>query len=268
MRRRAVHTLLLGAGLAALLCAGDAACGQGSGPARPADGAEAEPSAQRIAALLDAGDADGLRAVVAQYPRLSQGILTTDGVTVLAYAAAAGHTGTVGVLLAAGAPLDARDAQGRTPLYLAVVRGHEAVARQLLAAGANPDLPDQEGTAPLHLAVKQGSGGVVSELLTRGAAVDVRTGRGTTPVAVAAYFGNLRLVQLLCDTGAQVNSANLDGATVLHHAALGKNPAVVRYLLARGARRDALDNQRESPADWAAKAGDPESLQLLRPPAK
>ena len=47
-------------------------------------------------------------------------------------------------LAAAGAYLNARDGNGRTPLHVAVFQGHRTAARTLLAAGADPALLDSQ----------------------------------------------------------------------------------------------------------------------------
>lgn len=95
----------------------------------------------------------------------------------------------IGVLLAAGALIDAADAGGATPLHRAVrARGLVAV-RTLLDAGARVDLRlTKEGSTPLHLAVYgSGAGGtagteaeqleIIAALLSHGAsphAMDAR----------------------------------------------------------------------------------------------
>jgi hypothetical protein len=56
-------------------------------------------------------------------------------------------------LIAEGTPLEAADAQGRTPLMLATVLGREEAVKALLAGGANPNAADAAGRTPLQAAM-------------------------------------------------------------------------------------------------------------------
>ena len=73
----------------------------------------------------------------------------------LSTAAQAGRAGLVRELLAAGAELEAKDAQGRTPL--------------LLAAGATVEGADGHDQTPLHRGMDAGNPEVVRQLLAAGA---------------------------------------------------------------------------------------------------
>jgi ankyrin repeat protein len=65
--------------------------------------------------------------------------------------AAAGRTEVCGLLLDAGAPVDARQSGGYTALHEAALNGNEALVDVLLAHGADPALADDEGrTAADH----------------------------------------------------------------------------------------------------------------------
>lgn len=69
---------------------------------------------------------------------------------------ASGVAAAVALHLKRGAPLDGRDAQGRTPLMLAAMRGHMDVCRILLQAGADTTLRDQNGDDAAGLARAKG----------------------------------------------------------------------------------------------------------------
>jgi ankyrin repeat protein len=204
---------------------------------------ENELQAGDVAAVLNAGDVNGLKALIALHPRLPEAIITEDGAIVLEYAAVTGNTNTLRVLIEAKAPLNS--------------------ALQLIAAGADTKLGDAVNATPLHLAAKLGFTNVVESLIAHSTDVSARTVQGTPPLAMAAYGGHLATVQLLCEKSANVNDKNANDVTVLHYAALSKKPEIVRYLLGKGANRDAKDNEGKTPADWARSAGSPEVEALL-----
>lgn len=72
--------------------------------------------------------------------------------TALHTAAKEGHSGVVRVLLAAGAPLEARDDMGQTPLAVAAFFGRAEALDALLEAGARTDVTDTNGDTPAKLA--------------------------------------------------------------------------------------------------------------------
>ena len=76
------------------------------------------------------------------------------GCTALHYAAEAGNTWAVGLLLARGASANAADEHGSTPLAQAVLHRHVGAAEQLLAAAADPLAEDGYGRAPLGYAAQ------------------------------------------------------------------------------------------------------------------
>jgi ankyrin repeat protein len=224
---------------------------------------ENELQAGDVAAVLNAGDVNGLKALIALHPRLPEAIITEDGAIVLEYAAVTGNTNTLRVLIEAKAPLNSQDKLKRTALYMAVANECQDAALQLIAAGADTKLGDAVNATPLHLAAKLGFTNVVESLIAHSTDVSARTVQGTPPLAMAAYGGHLATVQLLCEKSANVNDKNANDVTVLHYAALSKKPEIVRYLLGKGANRDAKDNEGKTPADWARSAGSPEVEALL-----
>lgn len=75
------------------------------------------------------------------------------GTTALHCAAVSGDAGITGCLIDAGAPVDARDDQSRTPLWLAASHHlpESEVVDTLLRSGADPHLRDRNGTCPEDL---------------------------------------------------------------------------------------------------------------------
>ncbi|VDL60903.1 unnamed protein product [Hymenolepis diminuta] len=87
----------------------------------------------------------------------------------LYFAAKGGYADIAGMLLRAGAELDAKSPKsGNTPLLLACERGHTMVAKLLLQWGANPNATNNKFDTPLIVAIRGGHTAVVKYLLMFG----------------------------------------------------------------------------------------------------
>ena len=84
-----------------------------------------------------------------------------DGVTALLWAAHWDHVETVEALLAAGTNPNAATDRGVTPLMRASENAGVAVAEALLAAGADPDAAQTSGLTALMIAADTGNRAVV-----------------------------------------------------------------------------------------------------------
>ena len=78
------------------------------------------------------------------------------GFTPLMFAAQAGDSDSVRILLEAGADVNEGTLDDGTPLVLASSNGHEKVALFLLEKGADPNATDAYGITPLHWALQEG----------------------------------------------------------------------------------------------------------------
>lgn len=109
---------------------------------------------------------------------------------------------TVHVLIAARAPLEAKNADGQTPLYLCVFGGLNNALRQLLDARADVAAATDDGRTALHFAALHGRVSMVRELARARAAVNVRDVNGVTPLSIATEFARDRVVDELLRFGA------------------------------------------------------------------
>ena len=161
-------------------------------------------------------------------------ILTAVSDEALIDAARGEDPAAVTALLAEGAGVNTRQADGATALAWAAMRSNTDIAELLLNAGADPDLANALGVAPLSLAIQNGSAAMVRLLVENGADPNVARENGETALMTAVRMGQVKVMRLLLDHGAAVNAReNKFGQTALMWAA--GNPAAVRLLLHRGA---------------------------------
>lgn len=98
---------------------------------------------------------------------------------------------TIGVLLDAGAGINAQDKNGAAPLHRAVRTRCAAAVECLLKAGGDPTLKNKPGSTPFHLAVQDtGRGGsgadearaaqrqIIQEFLAFGVSTALKDGKG------------------------------------------------------------------------------------------
>lgn len=190
-------------------------------------------------------------------------------------AAAAGDTAAIRAALQAGAQLEHRDAEGRTPLMTAVYKHQSAAAQALIAAGANVNAQDKILNSPFLYAGAEGMTDIVRMCMKAGAdytvynryggsalipacerghvetvqalledkkfPIDHINRLGWTGLLEAVILGNggprhVQVVQLLIDAGANLNIADKDGVTTLQHARQKRQTEIVRLLEQAGAK--------------------------------
>jgi ankyrin repeat protein len=183
------------------------------------------------------------------------------GHTPLHRAASHGDKELVGLLIANGADVNAKDCVGRTPLNLA---GLKDVAEMLIAKGADVNARNKGGWTALHLAARGGSMEWVEFLIFNGADVNAENVRGETPLHFAVANGHKEVAELLIARSADVNAKDTDAWSLLHYAAGSGSTDMTGLLLDKGADVNAKENKRgQTPLHRAARKGHANIVETL-----
>ena len=102
------------------------------------------------------GDLEIVRIISNPAAHLNINALDRDGQSALGLACALKRVEIVHILIEAGADVDVRDAEGKTPLINATITGCKPIIGSLIAAGANPLIKDKEGRMPGDFALANG----------------------------------------------------------------------------------------------------------------
>jgi hypothetical protein len=260
-----------------------------------------DPAFRRAVDLLDAGDADGLRAHLRDHPGVVHQRVRFEGgnyfetPALLEFVAEnpirhgrlpANIVEVARVVLEAGAKTDRSILESTLAL---VASGR--VARECGAQIPLIDLLCDHGADPARAmlpALVHAEFDAVDALLRRGATLDLPVAAATgrlaearrslptaspeerhRALALAAQHGHAGIVRLLLDAGEDPDRYNPVGchshSTPLHQAALEGHEEVVRLLVERGARLDVKDIlHRGTPLGWAEYAGRTAIAEYLR----
>ena len=122
-----------------------------------------------------------------------------------------------------------------------------------IKAGADINARDKDGKTPLmYAAWNNQNPEVIKVLLEAGADVNARDKNGWTPLMYAAWNENPDVIKVLLEAGADVNARDKDGRTPLMWAAgSNQNPEVIKILLDAGADGKAKSNEGKTAFDYA-----------------
>ncbi len=174
----------------------------------------------------------------------------------LSHALDAGDAVRAAWLLRHGADANHANLLGEPPLHQAIRNQEPDLVGLLLDAGARLEARDASGWTALELAVSYADVGVVQALLDKGANVRRANPTGFTPVMFAVARDDLAILEAVLARGAEVNHANQAGVTALMLAAAAGREAVAKRLLAAGADPSARNREGKTAADLAQARGD------------
>jgi uncharacterized protein len=183
-------------------------------------------------------------------------------------AAERGDAAGIERLIAAGAPIDAANASGKTPLLLAVQNNHLGVATRLIDAGANINAQAANQDTPWLLAGALGRTAMLRHMLPKGPDFRIRNRFGGNALIPACERAHVDTVAFLVTTPIDVNHVNNLGWTcLLEIVILGdggpRHVEVTKLVLAAGANPNIADRDGVSPLQHARRRSQHEVANLI-----
>lgn len=184
-------------------------------------------------------------------------------------AALRGEIDSIPSLIAHGANVHARCADGQSAMHIAAAGGFANIVCALCDASADVNSADDGGWTPLHVAANgRHSSDIVGVLLRRGAHADAVTLTDSfTALHIAAAAGHASSVALLLRAGAEVAATDANGWTALAHAAVYGDAATVALLIGAHADVYCASAQADAPhtpiLHLAALCGNVDAVELL-----
>ncbi|KAJ9263074.1 hypothetical protein DTO195F2_3052 [Paecilomyces variotii] len=186
------------------------------------------------------------------------------GHTALMQEIAEGDEKSVLRLLQHGADVNAASPSNLTPLVFAAFAGHTQIVNMLLEYGAHIEAREHKANfAALNAATDNNNLAVVKLLVEKGAYIDPASLDGMTPLLLAVSKGNIEIAKFLIEHGANMNAQNDSGYTPLMLAIEKHETSIASELLRRGCDVNAKDRSGLTAFDWARNTGKEDCLALL-----
>jgi len=188
--------------------------------------------------------------------------------TLLCHAAARGYFDTMCTIVHAAHPyIDAQSGNGATALHFAAQGGHTRCAKFLIDHGSTVAPVSRRNWTPLHFAVCSPNAVQMAQMLLENGSrehINVCTvfDCAGTALHLATSMRNMELIRLLVDNGASLTARCSRGLSPIYHAASFGFPAAIGYFVSLGVPVDG-DHAEETPLQWAARHGQPETVDYL-----
>ncbi|MDP2435249.1 MAG: ankyrin repeat domain-containing protein [archaeon] len=185
--------------------------------------------------------------------------------SILHLAVSCGAVESSRLLVEAGAPIDALDAEHRTPVHLAIAIKQKAVALLLISLGADLNIKDARQRSPLHTASITGDSDIIDAMLKTGRAqINVPDEEGCLPLHISIWAHHEPATRILIAAGSDVNQPDdVSQETPLHLAANFGLAPIVELLVAKGANVQAPQKDGHWPIHLAALNGDDSTIHAM-----
>ena len=169
----------------------------------------------------------------------------------------------VEAMVAAKARVDDTADDGVTALMVAASAGRDGMVRLLLQNGAKVDKADNDGWTPLMYASGSGHWSVVKELIDAEADVNHRDKKGWSPIVLALFNGRGSAAENLIKAGAKMPATGPNGMSMALMATYGRDLACVDHVIESGAKLDGVDDDGWCSLAVAASNGDAQIVTAL-----
>ncbi|KAM7533249.1 hypothetical protein Aperf_G00000124585 [Anoplocephala perfoliata] len=168
-------------------------------------------------------------------------------------------------LVDGGAHIDFRAQDSHTALHRAAICGNYEAIQTLLDLGQNPNCRDSHGLTPLYHAVSTDfSARCTQALLYDHAIIGVEDDQGYQEIHQACKANRLQHLENLITYGADLNARTRRGQTPLHVCVWNEADDCLRQLLIRGADPSELNDDNQTPLEFALLTNHNEQADILR----